>query len=145
MVEPTTGRSATLPAGRQRSVPIFACENREFTIENKSWHGGEEAKQRSVSLREIPRSGTKPHMYFTYILHSLKNGDLYIGSTENVEKRIILHNAGKVRSTKPYRPWTLLECRGFNSRSEAVQSERFLKNHQQKEILRKKYGLMAKG
>ncbi len=77
--------------------------------------------------------------YFIYILRSLVNNDIYIGSTENVENRIKLHNLGKVKSTRGYKPWQLLEQQEFNSRSEAVMQERFLKNHQQKEILKRKY------
>lgn len=83
-------------------------------------------------------------MYYVYLLKSLKNGDLYIGSTENIDNRIKLHNSGKVKSTKAYRPWTLLETRKFNIRSEAVKIERLLKTGQQKEILKRKYGLVAK-
>ncbi len=77
--------------------------------------------------------------YYTYILFSEKNADLYVGSTADVWKRFALHNAGKVRSTKAYRPWKLLETESFPSRSEAVVREKFLKTGQQKEILRKKY------
>ena len=83
-------------------------------------------------------------MYYVYILKSDLNGDIYVGSTENVQKRLSLHNAGKVKSTKGYRPWKLLESEEFSSRSEAVQKERFLKNHQQKEILKRKHGQVAK-
>lgn len=83
-------------------------------------------------------------MFYSYLLKSSKNNDLYIGSTEDIEKRLYLHNAGKVKSTKAYRPWILIECQKFNTRSEAVKQERFLKNHQQKEIIKKKYGLVLK-
>lgn len=92
--------------------------------------------------------GAKRHKtlmsYFTYVLLSGTNGDIYIGSSEDVDRRLALHNHGKVRSTKAYRPWKLLEVHKFESRSEAVQRERFLKIHQQKELLKKKYGLVAK-
>ena len=77
--------------------------------------------------------------YYVYILKSEKNGDIYVGSTEELEKRITLHNKGRVRSTKAYKPWFLLESRVCDSRSEAVQLERFLKTGQQKELLRRKY------
>lgn len=77
--------------------------------------------------------------YFVYVIKSLKNSDLYVGSTENLENRLKKHNSGKVRSTKAYKPWEILEFRECESRSEAVQLERFLKTGQQKEILRKKY------
>ena len=80
--------------------------------------------------------------YYTYVLKSFKNQDIYIGSTDNITKRVKLHNQGKVKSTKAYRPWILLEYREFNSRSEAVNCERFLKTGQQKEILKKRYNLI---
>ncbi len=83
-------------------------------------------------------------MYYVYFLKSVKNNDLYIGSTENLEKRINLHNAGKVKSTQFYKPWQLIDYEVYNSRNEAVRREKFLKNHQQKEILKKKYGQVAK-
>ncbi|MBU6142128.1 GIY-YIG nuclease family protein [Patescibacteria group bacterium] len=85
-------------------------------------------------------------MFYVYVLKSCANNDMYIGSTEDVEKRISLHNAGRVRSTKSYRPWVLLEVREAPSRSEAMKLERFLKTGQQKEMLKRKYniGLIAK-
>lgn len=83
-------------------------------------------------------------MYYVYFLKSLKNKDLYIGSTENLAKRINLHNVGKVKSTKSYRPWGLLGYEEYNTRSEAVKRERFLKTGQQKELLKRKFGLVAK-
>ncbi|MCX6761550.1 MAG: GIY-YIG nuclease family protein [Candidatus Moranbacteria bacterium] len=79
--------------------------------------------------------------YFTYVLVSAKNGDLYVGSTANIEKRLGLHNKGKVRSTKPNRPWKLLEAHSFNIRSEAFRYEKFLKTHQQKELIKGRHNL----
>ncbi len=78
-------------------------------------------------------------MYYVYILKSLKNGFIYVGSTENMENRINRHNSGKVKSTQFYKPWELKEVREYSTRSEAVREERFLKSGQQKELLRKKY------
>ncbi len=78
-------------------------------------------------------------MYYTYILKSLKNGFIYVGSTEDTEKRFSLHNEGKVKSTKAHRPWVLLEVITFNSRSSAFKHEMYLKTGQQKEILKEKY------
>ena len=77
--------------------------------------------------------------YYTYILKSLINNDIYVGSTANLKMRIQLHNIGKVRSTKAYRPWQLLEYHEYPTRSEAVLAERFFKNHQQKEMLKNKH------
>jgi len=78
-------------------------------------------------------------MYYTYVLKSLSNNDLYVGSTENIESRLNLHNSGKVRSTKAYKPWRLVENKIFETRSGTQKYEYFLKSGQQKEVLRKKY------
>ena len=80
--------------------------------------------------------------FSVYVLRSLRNGDLYIGSTEDFDNRIKLHNCGRVKSTKAYRPWELLEIRGCDNRGEAMKLEKFLKSHQQKEILKKKFNLL---
>ena len=66
--------------------------------------------------------------YFVYILvnHSLDR--LYIGQTKDMNERLDRHNKGYVRSTKNHRPWKVLFCKNFPSRSEAVVAERKLKN-----------------
>ena len=40
--------------------------------------------------------------YIVYILQSAVNGSYYIGYTHDINKRIIFHNSGKVRSTKSF-------------------------------------------
>jgi len=72
--------------------------------------------------------------YYVYVLKSESTGDVYVGSTNNVENRFRLHNNGKVKSTKGYQPSTLLETHACRSRAEAVALERFLKTGQQKRI-----------
>lgn len=78
-------------------------------------------------------------MYLVYYLKSLQNNYIYIGSCENIAKRLKRHDNGLVKSTKAYRPWKLLGYEKFYSRNEAVRRERFLKTGQQKEILKNKY------
>ncbi|MFA5652402.1 MAG: GIY-YIG nuclease family protein [Candidatus Paceibacterota bacterium] len=78
-------------------------------------------------------------MYYTYVLKSLINNNIYVGSTEDIKNRLFKHNSGKVKSTKAYKPWVLLETREFITRSEAYIHEMFLKSGQQKELLREKY------
>jgi len=80
-------------------------------------------------------------MFYVYFLKSLKNKDLYIGSTENIESRLSAHNFGKVKSTKFYRPWELLGYEKYDLRSEAVRMEKFFKSHQQRDILKEKYNI----
>jgi putative endonuclease len=66
--------------------------------------------------------------YYTYILVSEKNGRRYFGSCENLEKRLSNHNAGKVRSTKPYRPYKVHYFEVFDLKKDAVLRELFFKS-----------------
>lgn len=52
---------------------------------------------------------------FVYILRSEKNGSYYIGSTENLEKRVVQHNSGNVSSTKHKRPYNLVFHQEFKN------------------------------
>jgi len=58
---------------------------------------------------------------------------------EDVQKRFARHNASRVKSTRGYRPWKLLDYIGYASRSEAIKAELFYKTGQQKKLLREKY------
>ncbi|HAO81236.1 MAG TPA: endonuclease [Candidatus Veblenbacteria bacterium] len=80
-------------------------------------------------------------MFYVYIMFSEVNGDIYIGSTANVEARLARHNSGKVRSTKGNRPWRLLEIHEYDTRVGAMRMERYFKTHQQRELIRKRYNL----
>ncbi len=78
-------------------------------------------------------------MFYVYFIKSLKNNDLYVGSCEDLGKRIKNHNDGKVKSTKGYRPWKLMGFQECQTRSEAVINEKFFKTGQQKEKLKRMY------
>ena len=66
--------------------------------------------------------------FFVYILKSLKDNRLYIGQTNNLEDRIKRHNKGEVAATKNRRPLELIYSEIYNSRSEAMKRERYLKS-----------------
>ncbi len=72
-----------------------------------------------------------------YILESQKNGRYYVGSTDNIERRIFEHNMGKVFSTRNLRPWVCKKFIECNSLTEARSFEYKLKNYKRKDILRK--------
>ena len=67
-------------------------------------------------------------MAWAYILRSLKNGRFYYGSTEDLPKRLARHNAGKVRSTKAYRPWVVHYAEQIETKGEAYRRELFFKS-----------------
>ena len=58
--------------------------------------------------------------YFVYVLQSLKDNKYYIGSTSNVEARLLFHNNGFQRSTRYRLPFKLLYYESFDSMKEAL-------------------------
>ena len=66
-------------------------------------------------------------MFYVYILKSLKDNNLYTGSTNNLEKRLKEHNEGKVFSTKPRLPFEIIYYEAYKSESDARKRERNLK------------------
>jgi len=56
---------------------------------------------------------------YTYVLQSLKDHNLYIGSTTDIDRRVAEHNSGKNRSTKDRRPFKLIYFEQFEKISEA--------------------------
>ncbi|MBI2592968.1 MAG: GIY-YIG nuclease family protein [Candidatus Colwellbacteria bacterium] len=66
-------------------------------------------------------------MFFVYILKSIKDSHLYIGSTKNLKERLQEHNLGKVQSTKPRRPFRLVYYEAYLSEADARHREHSLK------------------
>lgn len=66
-------------------------------------------------------------MYYVYVLKSAKDGKLYVGFTEDLEKRFEEHNRGLVNSTKPRRPLKLIYYEACNVMKDAVAREKALK------------------
>ena len=66
--------------------------------------------------------------FYSYVLRSSKNGILYKGSTQNLEKRLQTHNSGKVKFTSKNIPWELVISEEFSTRSEAVKREKWYKS-----------------
>jgi putative endonuclease len=74
-------------------------------------------------------------MYYTYILVSESKGKLYIGQTNNVQARVLRHNKSKNFSTKNRGPWKLIFSKEFESRSEAMKFEKYLKSLKSKQYI----------
>ncbi|MDO8560079.1 MAG: GIY-YIG nuclease family protein [bacterium] len=68
-------------------------------------------------------------MYAVYILHSSKTGRYYTGMTQDVERRLREHNAGKTTSTRTGIPWTIVYREYLTNRREA-----WLREHQIKKF-----------
>ncbi|OGG00421.1 excinuclease ABC subunit C, partial [Candidatus Gottesmanbacteria bacterium RBG_13_37_7] len=64
-------------------------------------------------------------MYYVYILISEKDNKLYIGLTDNLERRINEHNSGYNFSTKSRKPFKLVFYEALLTIEEAVEREKF--------------------
>ena len=63
-----------------------------------------------------------------YVLYSLKDKKLYVGQTNNLEKRFKLHLSGEIEATKHRQPLEIIYQENFATRGEAMTRERFLKS-----------------
>ena len=70
-----------------------------------------------------------------YILQSKKNGKYYIGSTNNLDRRIAEHNSGKTRSSKYLRPLRLVFKKEFEALKKAREIESKLKKLKNRNII----------
>ncbi|MDP4038628.1 MAG: GIY-YIG nuclease family protein [bacterium] len=74
--------------------------------------------------------------YYIYILKSIKKNFIYVGYSENIKQRFAYHQNGYVRSTKPYRPFTLVHYEAYYSKEDAKRREKYLKTSRGKTTLR---------
>jgi putative endonuclease len=65
--------------------------------------------------------------FYVYILESLKDGSLYIGSSGNVAARLQRHNSGQTRYTSRKLPWRILGTITCATKAEAIILEKKLK------------------
>src|SRR3989338_6974207 len=68
-------------------------------------------------------------MFFVYLLKSKLYNQLYIGSTNDLKRRLKEHNGGKHFSTKRYRPWNIVYFEAYISETLARMREKRLKHH----------------
>lgn len=75
-------------------------------------------------------------MNYTYIL-SCRDGSLYTGWTNNLEKRVQAHNSGRgAKYTKPRRPVALAYYEEFQTKELAMKREYEIKHMTRREKLR---------
>lgn len=70
-------------------------------------------------------------MRWVYILYTKERNRLCIGSTNDLKRRIVQHQTGKVTSTSRYTDWRLVYCEGYLSAKDAYNRESQLKRFAQ--------------
>jgi putative endonuclease len=68
-------------------------------------------------------------MYYVYFLASEETKWIYIGYTEDLERRLIEHNSGKSEYTSHRGPWKLVYYEAFLNQDDAKEREKSLKHH----------------
>ena len=68
--------------------------------------------------------------YYVYMLKSKSIKPItYVGYTNNIEKRILLHNSGKGAKFTRGRKWVIIYREKFKSKKEAISREYYIKNN----------------
>ena len=66
-------------------------------------------------------------MFYVYLLQSVKDKELYIGSTNDLRKRVEEHNKGLVKSTRKRAPFKLIYYESYKAEEDAREREKQLK------------------
>jgi putative endonuclease len=77
-------------------------------------------------------------MWYVYILRSARDKKLYVGSTNDIARRLTEHNSGKVDSTRNRRPFGLEAYFALGHKSRAIELERYLKSGSGRAFLQKR-------
>ena len=80
--------------------------------------------------------------YFVYLLGSYSKSRLitYVGYTNNIKKRLKLHNTGKGAKFTRGRTWKILYREKFLRKKEAISREYYIKkNRQFRNLIKKKF------
>ena len=67
-------------------------------------------------------------MYYVYVLKSLKDGSLYKGHCQDLQKRLAEHNSGSTHSIKGKTPFEIIYFETFDERVEAIKREKYFKS-----------------
>lgn len=77
-------------------------------------------------------------MWYVYFLE-LANGDMYVGSTDDLRRRLASHQSGQVRSTKAHLPAALKSYIAVPTETNARELERYFKSGSGKAFAKKRF------
>jgi len=79
-------------------------------------------------------------MFYTYVLKSIRDGKRYIGQTsKDVLNRLREHNVGSNKWTRANSPFIILYYEKWDTKTEAIKREHFLKSGQGRKWLDEKF------
>jgi putative endonuclease len=76
--------------------------------------------------------------WYIYVLNSLTKEFTYVGSTNNLHRRLFQHNSGSVQSTKHYSPFEMVAYIAVRTEKKARELEKYFKTGSGRAVLRKR-------
>jgi putative endonuclease len=76
-------------------------------------------------------------MWYVYFLQ-LSNNDIYVGSTDDLKRRVTSHQKGQVQSTKSFAPMKLKSYVAVETERKARELEKYFKSGSGKAIAMKR-------
>ncbi len=73
---------------------------------------------------------------YVYVLYSSDFDRIYIGMTNNLNRRLQEHNSGQNKSTKAYLPWKHIHQELFPDRITARAREKYFKSYRGRHYIR---------
>jgi putative endonuclease len=73
--------------------------------------------------------------YLVYIIRSDRDGSYYVGTTQDIEERLIRHNQGRSKYTKNRGPWVVVYLEEYSTRGDAVKRENAIKNRKSSDYI----------
>ncbi len=74
-------------------------------------------------------------MWFVYVIKSTTHEFMYIGSTNDLDRRLHEHNSGFSIATKAYRPYSLITYVAVQTEAQARRLEKYFKTGSGKSVL----------
>ena len=93
----------------------------------------------SWALKSFAKCGVFFILAIMFTVYSIKSFDrnyIYVGLTNNIERRFNEHQKGQNKTTSPYKPFLLIYQEVFLTRIEARKKEIYLKSGSGKEFLK---------
>jgi putative endonuclease len=99
----------------------------KYHVQTPEWWNGRPACR---------QAGAHDKNMMVYALKSIDKKYIYVGMTDDLDRRVRQHNDGRSRATKPYRPFKLLYSEVHADRQSARKREKYLKSGVGKEFLK---------
>lgn len=77
-------------------------------------------------------------MFYVYVIESKGEGELYIGYTSDLKRRLEEHNRGESQYTKHKRPWKLIYYESCLNQQDAKRREKYFKTSQGRRLLKRR-------